>query len=153
MKQSLINNYLKALSTLVDDNRISYTITYNNNQYIRFAVNFNNEFICNVDYHERSFFGGVIRMYLHTTEAHPTRQGEKRLFKLNYDSKGYCSLSVTDSSNLEFFNCICKRISSKMAQDLYNYVIDDNSKAEILSHNANKYINSSDFNHTVLFSL
>ena len=153
MKQSNTNEYLKALNTLVNDNRITYAVTYNNNQYMRFAVNFNNEFICNVDYHERSFFDGVVRMYLHTTEAHPIRQGEKQLFKLNYDSAGYCSLAVTDSSNLEFFNCSCKRISNKMAKDLYNYVTDDNSKAEVLSHSTNKYINTYDFNHTVLFRL
>ena len=153
MKQSNTNEYLKALNTLVNDNRISYAVTYNNNQYMQFAVNFNNEFICNVDCHERSFFDGIVRMYLHTTEAHPIRQGEKQLFKLNYDNNGYCSLAVTDSSNLEFFNCSCKRISNKIAKDLYNYVIDDNSKAEVLSHSTNKYINTYDFNHTVLFRL
>ena len=114
---------------------------------------FHNDFICNVDYHEHSFFDGIIRMYLRVTESNSTRQGEKQLFKLNYDSKGYCNLAVTDSSNLEFFNCTCKRISNKMAKDLYSYVIDDNSKAEILSHSANKYINSFDFKQTVLFRL
>ena len=153
MKKSLINDYLKALNTLVNDNRITFAITYNNNHYMRFAVNFNNDFICNVDYHEHSFFDGIVRMYLRVMETHSTRQGEKQLFKLNYDSKGYCNLAVTDSSNFEFFNCTCKRISNKMAKDLYNYVIDDNSKAEILSHSANKYINSFDFNQTVLFRL
>ena len=153
MKQSNINTYLKSLNTLVNDNRISYQVTYNNNHYMRFAVNFNNDFICNVDYHEHSFFDGIVRMYLHTMEAHPIRQGGKQLFKLNYDSKGYSNLTVTDSSNLEFFNCKSVRISNKLAQDLYNYVIEDNSKAELLSYHTNKYINSFDFNKTILFRL
>lgn len=153
MKKSLINTYLNALNTLVNDNRITYAITYNNNHYMRFAVNFNNDFICNVDYHEHSFFDGIVRMYLHTMEAHPIRQGGKQLFKLNYDSKGYSNLAVTDSSNLEFFNCKPVRISKKLATDLYNYVIDDNSKAELLAYHTNKYINSFDSNQTVLFKL
>ena len=156
MKQSSINTYLKTLNTLVNDSRISYPVTYNNNHYIRFAVNFNNKFICNVDYHdyhEHSFFDGIIRMYLHIMKAHPIRQGEKQLFKFNYDSKGYSNLAVTDSSDLEFFNCKSVRISNKLAQDLYNYVIDDNSKAELLSCCTNKYINSLDFNRTLMFKL
>lgn len=153
MKQSNINDYLKVLNTLVNDSRITYAVTYNNNHYINFAVNFNNEFICNVDYHEHSFFDGIVVMYLRVMEAHPTRQGDKQLFKLNYDSKGYCNLAVTGSSNLEFFNCKPVRISNKTAKDLYNYVIECDSKAEILSHITNKYNNSLSFNHSILFRL
>ena len=153
MKKSLIDDYLKALKTLVNDSRVSFAITYNNNHYMRFAVNFNNDFICNVDYHEHSFFDGIIRMYLHTMEAHPIKQGNKQLFKLNYDSQGYSNLTVTDSSNLEFFGCGSVRISKKLAKDLYNYVIDDNGKAELLAYHTNKYINSFDSNQILLFKL
>ena len=34
-----------------------------------------------------------------------------------------------------------------------NTLVNDNSKAEVLSHSTNKYINSFDFNQTVLFRL
>ena len=99
------------------------------------------------------FFDGIVRMYLHTMEAHPIKQGDEQLFKLNYDSQGYSNLTVTDSSNLEFFGCRSVRISKKLAKDLYNYVIDSNSKAELLAYHTNKYINSSDSNQILLFKL
>ena len=153
----MINDYLKALNTLVNDNRITFSIAGNfadkchivaywcNSQVLHNFELFNDSSIVNYD--------NLINDYLDIMIKHPTKQGEKQLFKLNYDNKGYCSLAVTDSSNLEFFNCSCKRISNKIAKDLYNYVIDDNSKAEVLSHSTNKYINSFDFNQTVLFVL
>ena len=53
---------------------------------------------------------------------HPTKQGDKQLFSLRYDSQGYCSLAVSyNSSNLDLFGIRHKRISKTLAKNLYNY--------------------------------
>lgn len=157
MKKSLINDYLKALNTLINDNRVTYAITGNfadkchivaywcDKQVIHNFTLFNDSSIVNYD--------NLVNDYLAIMAKHPTKEGDKQLFSLRYDSQGYCSLAVTDSSNLELFGVSHKRISKALAKYLYNNVIDCNSKSEILSHTTNKYNNSLSFNYSILFSL
>ena len=153
MKKSLINNYLKALSTLVNDNRISFAITGNfadkshivaywcDNQVLHNFILFNDSSIVSYD--------NLVNDYLAIMSKHPTKQGDKQLFSLNYDSKGYCSLAVTDSSNLELFGVSHKRISKALAKYLYNDIaFDDNY---YINDYCSRYIATYDFRQSVLF--
>ena len=155
MKQSLINTYLKALNTLVNDNRVTFSITYISadycnvvaywckNQVLHDFILFNDSSTVNYD--------NLVNVYLAIMTKHPTKRGDKQLFSLRYDSKGYCTLAVTDSSNLELFGVRHKRISRKLAKYLFNDIaFDDNY---YIRDYCNKYIASYDFNQTVLFSL
>ena len=155
MKQSLIKDYLKALSTLVNDIRLSFTITGNfadkchivtywcNNQVLHNFTLFNDSSIINYD--------NLINDYIAIMAKHPTKQGDKQLFSLRYDSKGYCSLAVTDSSDLELFGVSHKRISRKLAKYLYNDIAFDDEY--YINDYCSKYIASYNFNQTVLFRL
>ena len=155
MKQSLINNYLKALSILVNDNRVSFVITVNfadkcyilaywcENQVLHNFTLFNDSSVINYD--------NLVNDYLGIMAKHPTKQGNKQLFSLRYDSNGYFSLAVTDSSNLELFEVSHKRISKKLADYLFDNVA-FNDKYYVSDY-CNKYITSFDFNKNVLFSL
>ena len=154
MKQSIINDYLKALNTLVNDNRITFTITCNfadhcdivvywcNSQVLHNFELFNDSSIVNYD--------NLINDYLDIMIKHPVKQGDEQLFSLRYDSVGYCTLAVSyNSSNLELFGVSHKRISRKLAEYLFNDIAFD----YYISDYCVKYINSYDFKHTVLFSL
>ena len=155
MKQSLINDYLKALNTLVNDNRITFAITCNfadkchivaywcKNQVLHNFILFNDSSIVNYD--------NLINDYLAIMLKHPMKQGDKQLFSLRYDSKGFCTLAITDSSNLELFGVSHKRISRKLAEYLFNDIAFDSNY--YISDYCNKYINTYVFNHTVLFRL
>ena len=155
MKKSLINDYLKALKTLVNDNHITYTITENfadkcyivvylcNSKVLHNFTLFNDDSIVNYD--------NLVNDYLAVIAKHPIKQGEKQLFSLRYDSKGYCSLAVTDSGNYELFEVSHKRISRQLAKYLFNDIAFDD-KYYIRDY-CNKYITTYDFNQTVLFSL
>lgn len=155
MKQSLINDYLKALNTFVNDNRITYAITGNfadkchivvywcKNQVLHNFILFNDSSTTNYD--------NLVNDYLAIMAKHPMKQGDKQLFSLRYDSKGYCSLAITDSSNYELFGVSHKRISKSLAKYLFNDIAFDDKY--YISDYCNKYINTYDFNHTVLFSL
>ena len=155
MKKSLINDYLKALKTLVNDNRVSFAITGNfadkchivaywcNNQVLHDFTLFNDGSIVNYD--------NLGNEYLAVMDKHPLKQGEKRLFSLRYDSKGYCSLAVTDSGNYELFGVSHKRISKSLAKYLFNDIAFDD-KYYIRDY-CDKYIATYDFNQTILFSL
>ena len=155
MKQSLINDYLKALNTLVNDNRITYAITGNfadkchivvywcKNQVLHNFILFNDSSTTNYD--------NLVNDYLAIMAKHPMKQGDKQLFSLRYDSKGYCSLAITDSSNYELFGVSHKRISKSLAKYLFNDIAFDDKY--YISDYCNKYINTYDFNHTVLFRL
>ena len=157
MKKSLINNYLAALKTLINDNRITFSTTGNfadkceivtyfcDKTVVYNFTLFNDSSVVNYD--------DLINNYHAVMAKHPTRCGNKQLFSLRYNSVGHCSLAITDGSNLELFGVSHKRISKKLAHDLYNYVIDVNSGAELLSCHTNKYINSLDFNRTLMFKL
>ena len=153
MKKSLINNYLKALSTLLNDNCISFAITGNfadkclivaywcNNQVLHDFTLFNDSSIVN--------YNNLINDYLAIMSKHPTNKGDKQLFSLCYDSKGYCSLAVTDSSNLELFGVSHKRISKALAKYLCNYIaFDDNY---YINDYCSRYVATYDFRQSVLF--
>ena len=156
MKKSLINDYLKALKTLVNDNCISFAITDNldkdkchivaylyNSQVVHNFTLFNDSSIVNYD--------NLINDYLAITAKHPTKQGEKQLFSLRYDSKGYCSLAVTESGNYELFGVSHKRISKSLAKYLFNDIAFDDKY--YISDYCDRYIATYDFHQTVLFSL
>lgn len=155
MKKSLVNDYLKALTTLVNDDSISFSITdnfadkchivahlYNGQVLYTFAL-FNDSSIVNYD--------NLVNDYLAIMAKHTTKQGEKQLFSLRYDSKGYCSLAVTDSGNYELFGVSHKRISKSLAEYLFNDIAFDDKY--YISDYCDRYIATYDFNQTVLFSL
>lgn len=155
MKKSLINNYLKALNIIVNDSCISFTITDNfadkcyivaywcKNQVLHSFTLFNDSSIVNYD--------NLVNDYLAIMAKHPMEQGEKQLFSLRYDSRGYCSLAVTDSRNCELYETNRKRISKSLAKYLFNDIAFDD-KYYIRDY-CNRYIATYDFNQTVLFSL
>ena len=156
MKKSLINDYLKALKALVNDNSVSFAITSNfadkchivaywyNGQVLHSFILFNNSSIVNYD--------NLVNDYLAIMSKHPIKQGDKQLFSLRYSSKGYCSLAVSyNSSNLELFGVSHKRISKKLAEYLFdNIAFDDNY---YINYYCNKYIYVYDIDGTVLFKM
>ena len=151
MKKSLINDYLKALKTLVNDNRVSFAITANfadkchvvaywcGGQVLHNFTLFNDSSTVNYD--------NLVNDYLAIT----SKQGEKQLFSLRYDSRGYCSLAVTESGNYELFGVRHKRISRKLAEYLFNDIAFDDKY--YINDYCDRYIATYDFNQTVLFSL
>ena len=155
MKKSLINDYLKALKTLVNDNCISFAITGNfadkchivaywcNSKVLHNFTLLNDGSIVNYD--------NLINDYLAIMAKHPTKQGEKQLFSLRYDSKGYCSMAVTDSGNYELFGVSHKRISKSLAKYLFNDIAFDDKY--YINDYCDRYIATYDFNQTVSFSL
>ena len=155
MKKSLINNYLKALNTLVNDNRVSFSIIDNfadkchavahlyNGQVLHNFTLFNDSSIVNYD--------NLVNDYLSVMTKHPMKQGEKQLFSLRYDSRGYCSLAVTESGNYELFGTSHKRISKLLAEYLFNDIAFDGKY--YISDYCDRYIATYDFNQAVLFSL
>ena len=158
MKKSLVNDYLKALTTLVNDGNISFTVIsnfadkcyivahlYNGQVLYTFAL-FNDSSID--DFH---LYDNLVNDYLAIMTKHSTKQGEKQLFSLRYDSKGYCSLAVTDSGNYELFGTSHKRISRQLANYLFDNIAFDDKY--YISDYCDRYIATYDFNQTVLFSL
>ena len=159
MKKSNINDYLKALNTLVNDNRITFTITGNftdkchivaywrNGQVLHNFTLFNDSSIVNYD--------NLVNDYLAIIAKHPTKEGEKQLFSLRYDSVGYCSLAVSyNSSNLGLFGVSHKRISKKLADALYSYANNNNmDEGDFISCHTDKYITSYNYSQTLMFLL
>ena len=155
MKQSLVNDYLKALKTLVNDDNISFSITSNftdkcnivayycNNQVLHNFTLFNDSSIASYD--------NLVSNYLAIIAKHPMKQGEKQLFSLRYDSKGYCSLAVADSGNYELYGTRHKRISRQLAEYLFNDIAFDDKY--YISDYCDRYIATYNFNQTILFSL
>ena len=155
MKKSLINDYLKALKALVNDVHISFTIIDNfadkchivaylcNSKVLHNFILFNDSSIVSYD--------NLVNDYLAIMAKHPMKQGEKQLFSLRYDSKGYCSLAVTDSGNYELFETSHKRISKSLANYLFDNIAFDDKY--YISDYCDRYIATYDFNQTVLFSL
>ena len=155
MKKSLINDYLKALITLLNDNRVSYAITSNfsdkchilaylhNNKVSHNFTLFNDGSIVNYD--------NLVNDYLAIRAKHQMEQGEKQLFSLRYDSRGYCSLAVTESGNYELFGVRHKRISKSLAEYLFNDIAFDDKY--YINDYCDRYIATYDFNQTILFSL
>ena len=155
MKKSLINDYLKALNALVNDTCVSFSITdnfvdkcyvvayYCNNQVLHNFTLFNDNSIVNYD--------NLVNDYLAVMAKHPVKQCEKQLFSLRYDSKGYCSLAVTDSGNYELYGTSHKRISKSLAEYLFNNIAFDDEY--YIDAYCDRYIATYDFNQTILFSL
>ena len=155
MKKSLINNYLAALKTLINDNRITFTITDNfldkcsiityfcDKTVVCTFTLFNDSSVLNYD--------DLINHYHAIISKHQTKQGDKQLFSLRYDSKGYCSLAVTDSSNLELFGVSHKRISKKLADYLFNEIATDSEY--YVSDYCHRYNTTYDFSQTILFKI
>ena len=155
MKKSLINNYLAALKTLINDNCITFVITGNfadkcsvvtyfcDKTVVYNFTLFNDSSVVNYD--------NLVNDYLAITAKHPTKQGSKQLFSLRYDSKGYCSLAITDSSNLELFGVSHKRISKKLADYLFNEIAIDSDY--YVSDYCHRYNTTYDFSQTILFKI
>ena len=155
MKKSIINDYLKALATILNDNRVSYTITGNfadkchivaywcGGQVLHNFTLFNDSSVLNYD--------DLINHYHAIMSKHHARCGNKQLFSLRYDSKGYCSLAITDSSNLELFGVSHKRISKKLADYLFNEIATDSDYH--VSDYCHRYNTTYDFLQTILFEI
>ena len=154
MKKSLINDYLKALKTLVNDNCISFAITSNFADKCNIVATFNSKVLHNFTlFNDSSIvnYDNLVNDYLAIIAKHSMRQGEKQLFSLRYDSKGYCSLAVTESGNYELFGVSHKRISKSLAKYLFNDIAFDDKY--YINDYCDRYIATYDFNQTVLFSL
>ena len=155
MKKSLVNDYLKALKTLVNDDNISFSITSNftdkcnivamlcNSLVLHDFTLFDDSSIVNYD--------NLVSNYLAVIAKYPMKQGEKQLFSLRYDSKGYCYLAVTDSGNYELYGTCHKRISKSLAEYLFDNIAFDDKY--YIDDYCDRYIATYDFNQTVLFSL
>ena len=155
MKKSLINNYLAALKTLINDNRINFVISSNfadkcsvvtyfcDKTVVYNFTLFNDSSVVNYD--------NLVNHYLAIMTKHPTRQGSKQLFSLRYDSKGYCSLAITESSNLELFGVSHKRISKKLADYLFNETAIDSDS--YISDYCHRYNTTYDFSQTIMFKI
>ena len=151
MKKSLINNYLAALKALINDDRITFTITGNFENTCHLAAYFNNEFLCNIVINKYNKIEDLINHYHAIITKHPARCGNKQLFSLRYDSKGYCSLAITDSSNLELFGVNHKRISKKLADYLFSEIAIDSDY--YVSDYCHRYNTTYDFSQTIMFKI
>ena len=154
MKKSLINDYLKVLKTLVNDNCISFAITNNFSDKCNIVAIFNSQVVHNFTlFNDDSIvnYDNLIDDYLAIIAKHPEKQGDKQLFSLRYDSMGYCSLAVTDSGNYELFGVSHKRISKSLAKYLFNDIAFDDKY--YMCDYCSRYIATYNFNQTVLFSL
>ena len=155
MKKSLINNYLAALKTLINDSRITFAITGNFADKCLIVTYFCDKTVaCNFTLFNDSSvinYDVLINHYQAIMLKHPARCGNKQLFSLRYDSKGYCSLAVTDSSNLELFGVSHKRISKKLADYLFNDVATDNDY--YISDYCHRYNTTYDFLQTIMFKI
>ena len=155
MKKSLINNYLAALKTLINDNRITFVTTGNFADKCKVVTYFNDK---TVVYNFTLFndssvinYDGLINHYRAIMFKHPTRCGNKQLFSLRYDSIGYCTLAITDAHNLELFGVSHKRISKKLADYLFNEIaIDSDYHVSDCTH---RYNATFDFLQTILFKI
>ena len=155
MKKSLIDNYLAALKMLINDNHITFSITDNfadkcsiityfcDKTVVYNFTLFNDSSVINYD--------GLINHYHAIMAKHPTKQGDKQLFSLRYNSVGYCSLAITDAHNLELFGVSHKRISKKLAKYLFNEIAIYSDYC--VSDYYHRYNTSYDFLHVILFKI
>ena len=155
MKKSLINDYLKALKTLVNDNHISFAITDNFSDKCHIAAIFNSQVVHNFTlFNDSSIvnYDNLINDYLAMMAKHPMKQDDKQLFSLRYDSMGNSTLAVTDSGNYELYEASHKRISRQLAKVLYNYA-DNMNEDDFISCYTDKYITSYNYSQTLMFLL
>ena len=106
------------------------------------------------------FIKKSVYIHRHTGGLENIKQGEKQLFSLRYDTVGYCSLAVTDSSNLELYGTTHKRISRKLAKVLHNYAnyeADDDYIScytdNYISFYTDRYITSHNYSQSLMFKL
>ena len=155
MKKSLINNYLAALKTLINDNRITFTISGNFADKCSVVAYFcDKTVVCNFTLFNDSSvinYDDLLNHYLAIMSKHPIRCGSKQLFSLRYDNKGYCSLAITDAHNLELFGVSHKRISKKLADYLFNEIATDSDY--YVSDYCHRYNTTYDFSQTILFKI
>ena len=152
MKKSLVNNYLKALNTLVNDNCISFSITENFTDKCHIVAYYNNQVLHNFTLFNDSStvsYDNLVNDYLAIVA---NKQGDKQLFSLRYDSMGYCSLAVTDSDNYELYEASHKRISRKLAGALYSYA-DNMNESDFISCHTDKYATTYNYSKTLMFLL
>ena len=155
MKKSLINNYLAALKTLVNDNRITFDIVSNFEDKCEIVTYFNDK---TVVYNFTLFndssiinYDDLVNHYRAIMLKHPVRCGNKQLFSLRYDSVSYCTLAITDASNLDLFGVSHKRISKKLADYLFNDIATYSDY--YVSDYTHRYNTTFDFLQTVLFKI
>lgn len=155
MKKSIINNYLAALKTLINDNRITFVITGNFADKCSIVVYFCDK---TVVYNFTLFndnsvinYSDLVNHYQAIIAKHPTRCGNKQLFSLRYDSVGYCTLAITDGSNLELFGVSHKRISKKLADYLFNEVAANSDY--YVSDYCHRYNTTFDFLQKIMFKI
>ena len=154
MKKSLVNDYLKALNTLVNDSHVSFTVIDNFADKCNIVAIFNSQVLHNFTLFNDSStvnYDNLVNDYLAIMTKHPMKQGDKQLFSLRYDSKGCCSLAVTDSGNYELYEASHKRISKSLAEYLFDNIAFGDEY--YINDCCNRYIATYDFNQTVLFSL
>ena len=155
MQKSLINNYLAALKTLVNDSSISFAITGNFADKCEVVTYFCDKTVVYdfTLFNDSSVisYDDLISHYHTIMLKHPNRCGRKQLFSLRYDSKGYCSLAISDSSNLELFGVSHKRISKKLADYLFNEIATDSDYH--VSDYSHRYNTTYDFSQTLLFKI
>ena len=151
----LINNYLAALKTLINDNRITFTITGNFADKCEIVTYFNDKtVVCNFTLFNDSSvinYDDLVNHYHAIMLKHPARRCHKQLFRLRYDSIGYCTLAITDAHNLELFGVSHKRISKKLADYLFNEIATDSDY--YVSDYCHRYNTTYDFLQTVLFKM
>ena len=155
MKKSLINNYLAALKTLINDSRVTFAITGNFADKCLIVAYFNDKtVVCNFTLFNDSSvinYDGLLNHYHAVMLKHPTRCGSKQLFSLRYDSIGYCTLAITDENNWELFGVSHKRISKKFADYLFNEVAIDSDY--YVSDYCHRYNATYDFLQTIMFKI
>ena len=155
MEKSLINNYLAALKTLINDNNITFDIVSNFGDKCEIVIYFCDKTVVHsfTLFNDSSVinYDDLLNHYHTIMLKHPARCGDKQLFSLRYDSKGYCSLAITDAHNLELFDVNHKRISKKLADYLFNVVTIDSDY--YVSDYCHRYSTNYDFLQTVMFKI
>ena len=155
MKKSLINNYLVALKTLINDSRMTFAITANFVDKCSIVANFCDKTVIYsftlFDDSSTVNYDDLINHYQLIMAKHPARCSNKQLFSLRYDSKGYCSLAITESSNLGLFGVSHKRISKKLADYLFNEIATDSDY--YVSDYCHRYNTTFDFLQTIMFKI
>ena len=154
MKLSVINQFIKNLSILLNDERFTFAITGKFADKCHIVAYWcKREVIHNFTiFNDSTLNDGFITEYKNIMAKHPTRSG-KQLFSLRYDSNGYCSLAITDSSNLELFGVSHKRISKQLAEVLYQHVDNEINEDDFISCHTDKYFLACIFSQALLFKL
>ena len=153
MKLSIINQFVKNLATLLNDERFTFVITNNYLDKCNIVVYWCDKQVLHdfIIFNDSTLNDGFITEYKIIMDKHPVRQG-KQLFSLRYDSVGYCSLAITDSSNLELYGTSHKRISKQLAKTLYEYAT-GMGENDFISCYTDKYTTSYNYSQNLMFKL